>query len=62
MKTITVTITKDAKVRVATDGFVGAECKDATRALETALGTTINDTPTAEMYNDPVEVTRGAGR
>lgn len=49
MPTITITITADAEVTVATKGFAGAACKAATRELEAGLGATSSDTPTAEM-------------
>lgn len=51
-KIITVRI-KDGNVTIATEGFPGATCQDATAALERALGETVSDVPTAEMLDDP---------
>lgn len=53
MKKITVKI-KNGKSTVHTEGFVGSECKDATRALEEALGKVESDENTEEMYADDV--------
>lgn len=55
MKTITVTVSPTGDTTVATKGFTGTQCKDATRQLEQALGTVVSDTPTAEMHNRPIE-------
>lgn len=49
-KRITVTIKKGGSLEVATDGFSGKECKDATKALEKALGSVTEDNPTQEMH------------
>lgn len=47
---ITLTFHANGTVSVKPGGFVGATCKDATRAFEEALGTTISQEPTEEMY------------
>ena len=39
------------KSTITTSGFSGTSCTDATAALEAALGKTVNDTPTGEMWN-----------
>lgn len=52
MSTPTITITVDPKggVTVETKGFAGQACREATRALERALGQVLTDQPTAELY------------
>lgn len=47
---------KGGHVTVETHGFVGAACKDATRALEQAMGTTTHDEETPEFHTREVEV------
>lgn len=42
-------ITKDAKVHVEVTGLKGEACRAATEKLQ-ALGHTVSDTPTDEMY------------
>lgn len=37
--------------QIATSGFTGTACADATKALEAALGTVTEDLPTQEMYD-----------
>jgi hypothetical protein len=49
---IIVTISPDAEVKVETQGFKGSACKDATKALESALGSTSTDTNTREYYEN----------
>lgn len=48
-ETVTV-IVENGETRIETKGFKGASCKQATAALEAALGVTTSDEPTAEMY------------
>lgn len=50
MKTIEITIDTKGEISVQTKGFSGASCKEASKALEEALGIVRSDTPTAEMY------------
>lgn len=50
MKTIEITIDTKGEVSVQTKGFSGASCKDASKALEEALGIVRSDTATPEMY------------
>ena len=54
MQTITVTISPDASVRVETTGFVGKACKDATAALESALGVVSSDASKPEYHQQEV--------
>lgn len=49
-QSITVEITPEGAVTVQTQGFAGASCKQATAALEKALGTVTNDTKTPEFH------------
>ncbi len=53
MKEIEVVI-KDGKARVETRGFVGAECMDATAALQQAMGMTLQDDKTPEWHQEHV--------
>ena len=47
---ITIEIDEQGDVKVATKGFKGKSCKDATKQLEEALGHVASDKPTEEMY------------
>lgn len=51
MKTITITVGASGETTIKTEGFSGSSCKDATAAIEKALGKTVSDTPTGEMRN-----------
>ncbi len=44
-------------VSVTPTGYKGESCKDATAALEKALGKVTEDTPTDEMYQTEVDDT-----
>ncbi len=50
MKTITITVGTSGETTIKTDGFSGSSCKEATAAIEKALGKTVSDTPTMEAY------------
>lgn len=50
MKTIEIIVTPGGKSQVQTKGFVGGECQQASRFLETALGETTSEKLTAEFY------------
>jgi hypothetical protein len=50
MKTITITVDAKGQAKVETSGFAGAECRDASRFLERAVGRTAAETLTAEFY------------
>jgi hypothetical protein len=53
MTTIEVIITPKGDTTVQTKGFTGANCRDASRALETALGQRIGEQLTAEFHQTP---------
>ena len=50
MKTIQIIIDPDGELRLETKGFTGASCREASKALEQALGLTESDRPTSEFY------------
>ena len=50
MKTIEITVGTDGSIRVATHGFSGPTCRDASRFLEQALGKITAETLTAEYH------------
>lgn len=50
MKSIEIIIDPKGEVSIQTKGFNGASCKDASKALEEALGIVRSDTATPEMY------------
>ncbi len=50
LKTIEVIINPKGEASIQTTGFTGTSCRDATKALEQALGISQSDKPTAEMY------------
>lgn len=50
MKKIKVTVAPDGTTRIATEGFTGTACKDATRGLEKALGKVTSEKLTEEFY------------
>ena len=47
---IIVTINPDGTTKIKVDGATGTSCKDATKALEAALGQTVKDEKTADYY------------
>jgi hypothetical protein len=50
LKTIEITIDPKGQARVQTRGFAGSECRQASRFVETALGTRTAETLTAEFH------------
>ena len=50
MKTIEITVSPTGQSRVETKGFVGGECREASRFVERALGTRSSETLTAGYY------------
>jgi len=50
MRTIEVVILTNGETRVETKGFVGSECREASRFIEAALGTASAETLTAEFH------------
>jgi hypothetical protein len=60
MRKIVVKINK-GQVTVTPEGFKGESCKNATAALEKALGKVVSDTPTSEMYEEQNQEFLGQG-
>jgi hypothetical protein len=50
VKTLEVIVSPTGEAVVQTKGFTGATCRQASHALEQALGIKQSDTPTAEMH------------
>ena len=50
MKTIEITVSPAGETTVQTKGFSGAECRDASRLVEQALGKSVGEKLTAEFY------------
>jgi len=48
--TIEIIINPKGESVIQTKGFAGSSCRDATKALEQALGAVQSDKATAEMY------------
>lgn len=49
---IEVLVSPTGETNIKTVGFNGPQCREATKALEAALGTTLNETLTAEYHLD----------
>jgi hypothetical protein len=47
---IEIIVSPAGELTLQTKGFAGATCRDASKAMEQALGSIQSDTPTAEMY------------
>ena len=50
MKTIEVTVSHRGEITIETRGFTGPACRDASRALEQALGAPASERLSAEFY------------
>ena len=50
MKTIEIIVSPNGQSCVETKCFVGGECREASRFIETALGKTTSETLTAEYH------------
>ena len=50
MKTITIVVSPDGETHVETQGFAGASCREASRALEQALGRQADEQLTREYF------------
>ena len=50
MKTIEITVSSKGETRVETRGFVGSDCREASRFVEQALGQRTAEQLTAEYY------------
>ena len=64
MKTIEVTISPTGETTVQTHGFAGSSCREASTALEQALGLVQSDHATAEMHqteNTGQQIRQGGG-
>jgi hypothetical protein len=55
MKIIEILISPEGETRVATKGFAGAECRQASQFIEKALGTQISETFTSEFYQQQTQ-------
>ena len=49
-RVIEIIVSPQGEARVETKGFAGAECRQASRFLETALGIVAHEDLTAEFY------------
>ena len=49
MKTITILIDKTGQVSMQTNGFEGATCRDASKAIERGLGLVLSDKPSFDQ-------------
>jgi hypothetical protein len=49
-QTIEIIVSPTGETTVQTRGFSGSSCRDASKALERALGIVQSDAPTAEMH------------
>lgn len=50
MKTIEITVAPDGQSQVETKGFSGAQCQQASRFIEQALGTPVKERLKPEFY------------
>ena len=50
MKTIEIIVSPTGETRVETKGFTGSSCRDASKALEEAMGKRGEERLTAEFY------------
>jgi len=60
VKTIEILVSPEGDIRLVTHGFAGEACRNATHALERALGIIQMDQPTDEMFStvqEPVHQT-----
>ena len=49
-RTIEVVVSPKGRTTITSRGYAGTSCRDATRALEQALGVVQSDRPTPELY------------
>ena len=49
-KTIEITVSPTGLTQVQTKGFIGGDCRDASRFVEEALGQRVNESLTAEFH------------
>lgn len=50
MKLIEITVSPTGQTSVQTKGFVGGECREASKFMEEALGHRVNETLTSEFH------------
>jgi hypothetical protein len=62
MPVIDVTVAPNGETRIETQGFVGAQCQQATRALEAALGLVQSEQLTPDFYQPTTQETSLAAR
>lgn len=62
MPSIIIDITPEGETTVEAHGYQGAGCKDATRAIENALGTTTGDTKKPEFTQSSAKATKKASQ
>ena len=56
MRIIEVTVSPKGETTVQTKGYAGADCLEASKWLEQALGVKINDQKTAEFFQTTAQV------
>lgn len=61
MKQIKIVIDVEGGVIVEAIGYKGRGCKEATKALESALGAVTKDTDKPELYQSEATVSVGSG-
>jgi hypothetical protein len=54
-KTIEVVVSPNGQTKLETKGFAGSACRDASKLLEAALGTTTEERLSAEYYQTTTE-------
>lgn len=55
MSRIEITISRKGETTVATKGFTGSSCRDASKFIEDALGGRIGEQFTAEFHQQSIE-------
>ena len=55
MKLIEITVSPTGQTQVQTKGFVGGECREASKFVEEALGHRVNETLTAEFHQSAIQ-------
>jgi hypothetical protein len=58
LKTIDIIVSPQGETKIETKGFAGAECRDASKFLEEALGKQTSEKLTAEFRQTTVEQSR----
>ena len=49
-RTIVIVVAPNGQASVQTQGFTGSTCREASRFIEQALGTSVNETLTSEFH------------